>query len=74
MNSITRQSSVVTVPKEVFDSMAEAHKKWGEFVDKFDDFIMVSDKKFIAKMNRARREHKKGKVGSWESLKKELRV
>ncbi|MEK9174506.1 MAG: hypothetical protein AAB725_00870 [Patescibacteria group bacterium] len=54
--------------------MLEVHKRWGEFAGKFEDFIMVSDKKFIKKMNKARSEHKKGNLGSWESLKKELHV
>lgn len=74
MSLITKERQNITVPKELFDSMLEAHKKWAEFADKFEDFIMVSDKKFIKKMNRARREHKSGNLGSWESLKKEFDV
>lgn len=74
MNLATKQKQSVTIPKDVFDSMAEAHRKWSEFVDKFEDFIMVSDKKFITKMNRAQQEHKIGRTGNWETLKKELHV
>lgn len=52
--------------------MMRVYESLGEFKNEFEDFIMASDKKFIAKMNRARQEHKKGKTESWELLKKEL--
>lgn len=74
MNLATKEKQNIAVPKELFNSMLEAHKKWAEFADKFEDFIMASDKKFILKMRRARKDHLRGKTRDIRFLRKELNV
>ena len=63
MNHNNKQLKTVQVPKRIFESMMEAYKKMEKFSDEFEDFILVHDEKFIRKMRKARKEHRKGEKG-----------
>lgn len=68
-----KQLKTVSVPQKLLNSMIEAQKKWEEFSNELEDFLLSSDKQFIKKMERARKEHLKGKIKSLRELKQELK-
>jgi len=63
----------ISLPKKLFNSMIEAQRKWKEFSDELEDFLLSSDRRFIKKMEKARKEHLKGKVRSLQEFKQELK-
>jgi hypothetical protein len=67
------QLKTVILPQKLFESMFEAYRKWEEFSEEFEDFLLASDKKFIKKMRKARKEHLKGKVKDLVILKQKLK-
>jgi hypothetical protein len=67
------QLKTVIVPQKLFESMVDAYRKWEKFSDEFEDFLLVSNRKFIEKMRKARKEHLRGKVKELRSLKQELK-
>ena len=69
-----RQSNTIAVPRKVIDSMAEAYKKWDEFINEFEDFALSSNKTLLAKMRKARKEHLAGKTQNVSALRKSLHV
>ncbi len=62
----------ISVPQKLLGSMIEAQRKWEEFSDELEDFLLSLDKRFIRKMERAREEHLKGNVRDFQELKREL--
>lgn len=56
------QLKTISVPQRLLYSMIEAQKKWEEFSDELEDFLLSSDKEFIKKTGRARKEHLEGKT------------
>ena len=62
----------IPVPQKLLSSMIETQKKWKEFNDEFEDFLLSLNKQFIKKMERARKEHLKGKVKDFQKLKQGL--
>jgi len=62
----------IEMPKRVVDSMVEAYRKWEEFRDEFEGFVLSTDREFIKKMRKARKEDVEGKVRSLAELKREL--
>lgn len=68
----TQQLENVTLPRQLFRTMLEAYQKWEEFSDDLEDFLLSSDKTFLAKMRKARQEHKMEKTRTLAALKKEL--
>ncbi|KKS16487.1 MAG: hypothetical protein UU71_C0001G0025 [Parcubacteria group bacterium GW2011_GWB1_41_6] len=71
MNS--RQLKTIPVPQKLFGTMLEAYQKWEKFSDEFEDYLLASDKKFIEKMRKARKEHLNGEIRDLQILKQELR-
>lgn len=65
--------NTITIPKKLFESMIETYRKWEEFSNEFEDFLLASDEKFIEKMKRAKREHLRGKIKDLRILKQELK-
>ena len=72
MNYNNKQLKTVPVPQRLFESMIEAYKKMEKFSDEFEDFILIHDDKFIKKMRKAKKEHRRRKVRDIETLKQEL--
>ena len=63
----------IPVPQKLFGTMLEAYQKWEKFSDEFEDYLLASDKKFIEKMRKARKEHLNGEIRDLQILKQELR-
>lgn len=63
----------VEVPQKLFESMVETYRKWEEFSNEFEDFLLASDEKFIRKMRKARKEHLKRRIKELKILKEELK-
>lgn len=62
----------ISVPESLFGSMIQVYRQWKEFSDEFEDFLLASDKKFIVRMRKARKEHLGKKAQNLEILKQEL--
>ena len=62
----------IEMPRRVVASMVEAYRKWEEFRDEREGFVLSADREFIKKMRKARKEDLGGKVRSLEELKREL--
>ena len=71
--SNSKQLKTISIPRRLLDSMIEAQRKWEEFSDELEDFLLSSDKQFIKKMEKARKEHLKGKIRDLQGLKQELK-
>ena len=69
---MNKETKNVCVPRNLFNSMFEVHKKWEEFSNEFEDFILSSNGDFIEKMKKAQKEHTKGKTRDLKFLKQEL--
>ena len=69
----SRQLKTIPVPQKLFETMLEAYQKWEKFSDEFEDYLLASDKKFIEKMRKARKEHLNGEIRDLQILKQELR-
>ena len=67
-----KELKTISIPKKLFNSMIEAQKKWEEFSDELEDFLLSLNKRFLKKMEKAQREHLKGKIRDLQELKKEL--
>lgn len=63
----------ISIPQKLLRDMIEAQQRWEKFSDELEDFLLSSDKQFIKKMEKARREHLKGKVRDLQELKQELK-
>lgn len=68
------QFNTVAVPKKIMASMVEAYKKWGEFMSEFEDFSLGSDREFLSRMRKAKKEHLLGKTKNLRDLRKSLHV
>jgi|YelNatPaOPRAMG01_1025707.scaffolds.fasta_scaffold59149_2 uncharacterized membrane protein (DUF106 family) len=68
----SKELKTIVIPKKFFESMIEIQKKWEEFSNEFEDFLLSMDKRFIRKMRKARKEHLEGKTRKLEELKQEL--
>ena len=68
----TRAIKTIEMPQEIFKSMLKTYQMWEEFSDEFEDFAFSSDKDFLTKMGKARKEHLKGKTHSLRDLKDEF--
>ena len=67
-----RELKTITLPKRLFNSLIEIQRKWEEFNDEFEDLLFSLDRRFIKKMERARREHLRGKIKDLQKLKQKL--
>jgi hypothetical protein len=67
-----KELKTIPVPKRLLNSIIEAQRKWEEFSDELEDFLLSSNKRFIKKMEKARREHLEGKTRNLQELKQEL--
>lgn len=67
-----KQVKNVCVPRELFNNMFKAYQKWEEFSDEFEDFLLASDKEFIDKMKKARKEHLQEETKNLKILKQGL--
>lgn len=66
------EGKTIEMPRRVVASMVEAYRKWEEFRDELEGFVLSTDHAFIKKMRKARKEDMGGKVRSLAELKREL--
>lgn len=62
-------SSVVTLPKKVFDNLIMASEYFELAQNEMEDYFLAKNKGFLARARKARNEHKQGKFGDWSKLK-----
>ncbi|PIU15229.1 hypothetical protein COT20_01930 [bacterium (Candidatus Gribaldobacteria) CG08_land_8_20_14_0_20_39_15] len=62
----------VAVPKRLFSVLMDAYQKWEKVSEELEDFLLVSDVKFVNKMRVARSEHLSGKIKNLSVLKTKL--
>ena len=62
----------IEVPESLIKKINKASRAFQELEDELEDFLLLSDPEFLAKMRRARADHIAGKVRPIEALKKEL--
>ena len=67
--SMNREATIA-LPVAIVKKMSKAVQAIEEFTDEFEDYLMVSDKHFIAKMHKARKEHLSGQTKPFSELKK----
>ncbi|MDO8590674.1 MAG: hypothetical protein Q7R65_01710 [bacterium] len=65
----TKINNTVAVPKATFAKLLNAMSAVEDAQEHIEDFLLLSNKKVITDVRRARLEHQKGKVSSWHSLK-----
>ena len=61
--------ATITLPKKVFKDFIQATERIEQVQNTLEDLFLTQDKKFIANMNKLRREHKKGHFADWSGLK-----
>ncbi len=67
-----KELKTILVPKKLIHSIIEVQTKWEQLSDELEDFLLSLNKRFIKKMEKARKEHLKGKIRNLEELKREL--
>jgi hypothetical protein len=64
------KETTIAMPVKLIKKMGEAVRTIEDFINEFEDFILSKDKKFIAKMYKARQEHLSGHIKPFSELKK----
>lgn len=62
----------IEVPVSVIKKLSKAAHAFQELEDEVEDFLLLSDPEFLAKMRQSRADHLAGKTRSIDELKKEL--
>jgi hypothetical protein len=62
----------IEVPESLIKKISKASRAFQELEDELEDFLLLSDPIFLAKIRRSRADHVAGKVRPIEALKKEL--
>jgi hypothetical protein len=62
----------IEVPTSLIKKLSKATHAFHELEDELEDFLLLSDPEFLAKMRRSRADHLAGKTRSIDELKKEL--
>ena len=63
---------MISVPETLLKKISEASRAFQDFEDELEDFLLVSDPEFLAKMPRSRKSHIEGDTRSFDILKKDL--
>lgn len=68
MKSYQKTKNVI-LPKATFQRMTGAMTAVEEAKKHLEDFLLLSNKKVITELHRAKLDYIKGRVGNWQSLK-----
>lgn len=60
--------TTVTLPKKVFDDLVRATEYFERAQDEFENYMLSQNKNFIARIRKARYEHKKGQFLDWDKV------
>ncbi|MDO8594671.1 MAG: hypothetical protein Q7R93_04125 [bacterium] len=66
---VSRKNENVSLPKATFQKMVGAMNAVEDAKEHLEDFLMLSNKKVVSELERARLDHLKGRVGNWQTLK-----
>ena len=67
-----RMPKTIVVPESLLKKLSKATRAFQELEDELEDFLLVSDPEFLAKMRSARAGHLSGKTRPLNDLKKDL--
>ena len=62
-------TNTVTLPKKVFDDLAIASEYFGRAQDEMENYLLGTNKIFLARVKKARGEHIQKRFGNWNQLK-----
>ena len=65
-------SRMISVPETLLKKISKASRAFQDLEDDLEDFLLVSDPDFLAKMRRSRKAHIESETRPFEALKKEL--
>jgi len=65
-------SKTIEVPVTLIKKLSKATRAFQELEDELEDFLLLSDPEFLAKMRHSRANHLAGKTRSVDNLKNEL--
>lgn len=65
-------SKTIEIPVSLIKKLSKAAHAFHELEDELEDFLLLSDPEFLAKMHRSRKYHLAGKTRPFSKLKKEL--
>ncbi len=70
----SRKNKNISLPKATFQKMVGAIVAVEDAKEHLEDFLMLSDKKVVAELHRARLDQLKRRGGSWQTLKARYEV
>lgn len=65
-------SKTIAVPESLLKKLSQATRAFQQLEDELEDFLLLSDPEFLAKMRSARAGHLSGKTRPLKALKKDL--
>ena len=65
-------SKTIAVPESLLKTLSRATRAFQQLEDEMEDFLLVSNPEFLAKMRSARASHLSGKTRPLKDLKKDL--
>ena len=65
-------SRTIAVPESLLKKLSRATRAFQQLEDEMEDFLLVSNPEFLAKMRSARASHLSGKTRPLKELKKDL--
>jgi len=65
-------SKTIAVPESLLKKLSQATRAFQQLEDELEDFLLLSDPEFLAKMRSARAGHLSGKTRPLKDLKKDL--
>lgn len=69
---VVKVSKTIEIPVSLIKKLSKAAHAFHELEDELEDFLLLSDPEFLAKMHRSRKYHLAGKTRPFSKLKKEL--
>jgi len=67
----TMNKNNVMMPKKTFAKFVDAMAVFNEVQEQIEDHLILTNKKIVSDLQRARLDHKKGRMINWNSLKAE---
>ncbi len=64
-------SRMISVPETLLKKISKASRAFQDIEDDLEDFLLVSDPAFLAKMRRSRKAHIESETRPFEALKEE---
>lgn len=62
-------NNTITLPRKVFEDLAMASEYFGRAQSEMEDYLLSTNKTFLARVKKIQREHAQKKFGNWNQLK-----